>query len=55
MRQAADALGNTPAIARTSYVDPRVVDLFRAGETIDPAGRVSVETALRTLLLGDVP
>ena len=53
MRQAADALGNTPAIARTSYVDPRVVDLFRAGETIDPAGRVSVETALRTLLFGD--
>jgi len=54
MRQAADALGNTPAIARTSYVDPRVVDLFRAGETIDPAGRVSVETALRTLLFGDI-
>ena len=53
MRQAADALGNTPAIARTSYVDPRVVDLFRAGETIDPTGRVSVETALRALLLGD--
>lgn len=53
MRQAAEALGNTPAIARTSYVDPRIVDLFRAGETIDPAGRVSVETALRALLLGD--
>ncbi|MDJ0376934.1 DNA topoisomerase IB [Cryobacterium sp. PH31-L1] len=53
MRQAADALGNTPAIARTSYVDPRVVDLYLAGETIDPVGRVSVETALRTLLLGD--
>ncbi|SDN38207.1 DNA topoisomerase IB [Cryobacterium flavum] len=53
MRQAADALGNTPAIARTSYVDPRVVDLYLAGETIDPAGRVSVETALRTLLLGE--
>ncbi|TFD61511.1 DNA topoisomerase IB [Cryobacterium suzukii] len=53
MRQAADALGNTPAIARTSYVDPRVVDLFRAGETIDPTSRVSAETALRALLLGD--
>ena len=52
MRQAADALGNTPAIARTSYVDPRVIDLFRAGETIDPTSRVSVETALRALLLG---
>ncbi|TFD20143.1 DNA topoisomerase IB [Cryobacterium sp. TMS1-13-1] len=53
MRQAAAVLGNTPAIARTSYVDPRIVDLFRAGETIDPAGRVSAETALRTLVLGD--
>jgi DNA topoisomerase-1 len=53
MRQAADVLGNTPAIARTSYVDPRVVDLFLVGETIDPAGRVSVETALRELFLGD--
>ncbi|WP_105033692.1 DNA topoisomerase IB [Cryobacterium aureum] len=53
MRQAAEVLGNTPAIARTSYVDPRVVDLYLAGETIDPAGRVSVETALRALLLSD--
>ncbi|WP_104083260.1 DNA topoisomerase IB [Cryobacterium sp. Y11] len=53
MRQAADVLGNTPAIARTSYVDPRVVDLFLAGETIDPAARVSAETALRALVLGD--
>ena len=53
MRQAAAVLGNTPAIARTSYVDPRIVDLFRAGETIDPTGRVSAETALRALVLGD--
>ncbi|WP_158253003.1 DNA topoisomerase IB [Cryobacterium sp. Y62] len=53
MRQAAAVLGNTSAIARTSYVDPRIVDLFRAGETIDPAGRVSAETALRALVLGD--
>jgi DNA topoisomerase IB len=53
MRQAAAVLGNTPAIARTSYVDPRVVDLFRAGETIDPAARVSAETALRALVLGN--
>ncbi|GEP28451.1 DNA topoisomerase IB [Cryobacterium levicorallinum] len=53
MRQAAAVLGNTPAIARTSYVDPRILDLFRAGETIDPAGRVSAEKALRTLVLGE--
>jgi len=53
MRQAAAALGNTPAIARASYVDPRVVDLFRAGETVDPSGRMSSESALRALLLDD--
>ncbi len=36
MRDAAEVLSNTPTIAKTSYVDPRVVDRFRAGETIDP-------------------
>lgn len=30
-------LGNTPAVARASYVDPRVVDRFREGVTIAPA------------------
>ena len=34
----AEQLGNTPAVARKSYMDPRVVDRFDAGETIDPAG-----------------
>jgi len=32
----AAALGNTPAVCRASYVDPRVFDRFRDGETIDP-------------------
>ncbi len=27
-------LGNTPAVCRSSYVDPRVVDRFNAGQTI---------------------
>jgi DNA topoisomerase IB len=31
----AEALGNTPAVCRRSYVDPRVIDRFRDGETID--------------------
>lgn len=35
MRQVADDLGNTPAVARVSYVDPRVVDLFLRGKTIE--------------------
>jgi DNA topoisomerase I len=30
-------LGNTPAVCRASYVDPRVVDRYLAGTTIAPA------------------
>jgi DNA topoisomerase-1 len=30
-------LGNTPAVARASYVDPRVIDRFKAGTTIATA------------------
>ncbi|MEV4537509.1 DNA topoisomerase IB [Asanoa sp. NPDC049518] len=37
IREVADYLGNTPTVARTSYVDPRVVDLFVDGTTIAPA------------------
>lgn len=39
MRIVSEHLGNTPAIARTSYVDPRVVDLFLDGVTVDPGHR----------------
>jgi DNA topoisomerase I len=45
---AAAALGNTPTIARKSYVDPRVVDRYRRGRVIPPSG--SREAALRALL-----
>jgi DNA topoisomerase-1 len=31
MRQVAEALGNTPAVARASYVDPRVVAYYEKG------------------------
>ncbi|HWH98985.1 MAG TPA: DNA topoisomerase IB, partial [Propionibacteriaceae bacterium] len=37
MRQVSEYLGNTPAVARKSYVDPRLVDLFYDGVTISPA------------------
>lgn len=37
MREAAEFLGNTPAVARASYVDPRVIDRFEEGRTIRPA------------------
>jgi DNA topoisomerase I len=30
-------LGNTPAVCRASYIDPRVFDRYRAGITISPA------------------
>jgi DNA topoisomerase-1 len=50
MRDAAEVLGNTPAIARKSYVDPRVVDHYVAGTTIDPARVGSAESELRALL-----
>jgi DNA topoisomerase-1 len=30
-------LGNTTAVCRASYVDPRVIDRFHAGVTIAPA------------------
>jgi DNA topoisomerase-1 len=35
--EVAHYLGNTPAVCRASYVDPRVFDRFNAGETILPA------------------
>lgn len=39
MRDVSEHLGNTPAIARSAYVDPRVVDLFRDGVTVNPEHR----------------
>lgn len=50
MREAAAVLSNTPAIARSSYVDPRIVDLYDDGTTIDPARAASAESELRALL-----
>jgi DNA topoisomerase-1 len=37
MKEVAEALGNTPAVARGSYVDPRVVEAYEGGATIDAA------------------
>lgn len=34
--QVSEALGNTPAVCRASYIDPRVLDRYRDGTTIDP-------------------
>ena len=35
--EVSDYLGNTPTIAKASYIDPRVIDLYENGVTIDPA------------------
>jgi DNA topoisomerase-1 len=37
MNEVAHYLGNTPAVARASYVDPRIVDSYLSGQTIRPA------------------
>jgi DNA topoisomerase IB len=42
-----EQLGNTPAVARKSYIDPRVVDRFEAGETIEPSRQTGTERSRR--------
>lgn len=63
-REVADYLGNTPAVARASYIDPRVIELYENGETIaahldrlgagttdgEPATHGAAEEATRLLL-----
>lgn len=59
-RLAADLLGNTPAVRRSSYIDPRVIDHFLDGRTISSlirevgqrmkAGHTSEELAVLALL-----
>ena len=63
-QEAAHYLGNTPAVCRKSYVDPRVVDRFESGVTIagvleelgeveafgDPALQGTVEDAVLDLI-----
>lgn len=39
MREVGEHLGNTAAVARSSYVDPRVLDLFEQGITVAPGNR----------------
>lgn len=52
MREVALRLGNTPAVARKSYVDPRLVELFRAGKVLKVRGkgREAEEAAVLRLL-----
>jgi DNA topoisomerase I len=56
MRRVGEELGNTPAVARTSYVSPAVVEQWRDGRTLDDFARRRArglsadETALLALL-----
>jgi len=34
VQEVADHLGNTPAVARASYIDPRVIEGYQEGVTI---------------------
>jgi DNA topoisomerase IB len=34
IKEVAEYLGNTPAVCRSSYIDPRIIDRFHAGDTI---------------------
>jgi DNA topoisomerase I len=50
VRATAEALGNTPSVARASYIDPRVFALYRRGRLMDLDG--SRDNAIRRLILG---
>ena len=62
----AELLGNTPAVARRAYIDPRVFDRYRSGWTIrtaledlddfglaSPRTRTPIEHAVVDLLAGE--
>jgi len=34
IKEVADYMGNTPAVCRASYIDPRVIDRYQSGESI---------------------
>ncbi len=42
-REVSEQLGNTPAVCKASYVDPRVVDRFEHGETVAEALRAAAD------------
>jgi DNA topoisomerase I len=44
MKEVASFLGNTPTLARSSYVDPRVIDAYEEGLTIASATRRTHDT-----------
>ena len=43
--EVSDHLGNTPTVAKGSYIDPRVIEAYEEGETITVPGARSGEPA----------
>ena len=60
MKEVSEFLGNTPTLARTAYVDPRVVEAYERGRTIKVRGsydtadarQAALERAVLKLLTG---
>jgi DNA topoisomerase-1 len=65
VKTVAEYLGNTPAVCRASYIDPKIIDRFEGGESIagtltsfknstdvmnDPAARQKIEAAVIDLI-----
>ncbi|PXY35914.1 DNA topoisomerase IB [Prauserella flavalba] len=48
MREVAEELGNTPTVARKSYVDPRVIAAYEQGTTVEAAVRRVGGEGIRT-------
>jgi DNA topoisomerase I len=51
VRDVAEEMGNTPAVCRASYIDPRLVDLWERGQTIRPtrSQRVAEKATIQLL------
>jgi len=47
IERVAERLGNTPAVCRSSYIDPRVLERFRDGEVIQPGASSAATTGVR--------
>ncbi|HEY3437217.1 MAG TPA: DNA topoisomerase IB [Actinotalea sp.] len=51
VKDVAEELGNTPAVCRSSYIDPRLIDLWERGQMITPRRtRAAAERAVLELL-----
>ncbi|PVU83893.1 DNA topoisomerase [Cellulomonas sp. WB94] len=51
VKDVAGVLGNTPAVCRSAYIDPRLIDLWERGQMITPGrARAPVERAVLELL-----